>query len=113
VLIFVESRNQGDMDKKRRLDFISQSKPLSLTQGKVAQGKIMLMPSSLDKDEKRLKEESRWQGQAHSYLFYFSLEYRLSYYKVGCNMVILTKPKCSKPREIPRVMAGNQIPRVC
>jgi hypothetical protein len=27
-------------------------------------------------------------------------------------MVILTKPKCSKPREIPRVMRGNQIPRV-
>jgi hypothetical protein len=36
-----------------------------------------------------------------------------SYYKEGCNMVILTKPKCSKPREIPRVMRGNQISRVC
>jgi hypothetical protein len=28
-------------------------------------------------------------------------------------MTILTKPKCSKPREFPRVMKGNQIPRVC
>jgi hypothetical protein len=27
--------------------------------------------------------------------FYFLLEYRMSYYKKGCNMVILTKPKCS------------------
>jgi hypothetical protein len=46
------------MDKKRRLDCISQSKPLSLAQGKVVQVKIMLMPSSLDKDEKQLKKES-------------------------------------------------------
>jgi hypothetical protein len=46
------------MDKKRHLDCISQSKPLSPTQGKVAQVKIILMPSSLDKDEKWLKEES-------------------------------------------------------
>jgi hypothetical protein len=52
VLICVESRNQGDMDKKRRLDYISQRNPLSLSQGEVAQVKIMLMPSSLDKDEK-------------------------------------------------------------
>jgi hypothetical protein len=58
VLIFVESRNQGDMDKKRRLDHISQIIPSSPAQGKVAQVKIMLMPSSLDKDEKQLKEES-------------------------------------------------------
>jgi hypothetical protein len=34
-------------------------------------------------------------------MFYFSLEYRSSYYKEGCNMVILTKLKCSKPREVP------------
>jgi hypothetical protein len=34
-------------------------------------------------------------------MFYFSVEYMSSYYKEGCNMVILTKPKCSKPREIP------------
>jgi hypothetical protein len=58
VLIFVESRNQVDMDKKRCLDCMSQRNPLSQAQGKVAQVKIMLMPSSLDKDEKRLKEES-------------------------------------------------------
>jgi hypothetical protein len=52
------SRNQGDMDKKRRLHRISQRNSLSPTQGKVAQVKIMLMLSILDKDEKRLKEES-------------------------------------------------------
>jgi hypothetical protein len=56
VLIFVESRNQGDMDKKRRLNCITQRNLLSLDQGKVAQVKIMLMPSSLDKDEKLLKK---------------------------------------------------------
>jgi hypothetical protein len=32
--------------------------PLSLSQGKVAQVKILLRPSSFDKDEKRQKEES-------------------------------------------------------
>jgi hypothetical protein len=58
VLIFIESRNQGDMDKKRRLDCVSQRNPLSLAQGKVTQVKIILMLSSLDKDEKRYKEES-------------------------------------------------------
>jgi hypothetical protein len=57
VLTLVESRNQGDMDKKRSLDSMSQRNPLSPTQGKVAQVKIMMMPSSLDKDEKWLKEE--------------------------------------------------------
>jgi hypothetical protein len=46
------------MDKKRTLDSISQRNPLSLAQGEVAQGKTMLMPSSLDKEEKRHKEES-------------------------------------------------------
>jgi hypothetical protein len=107
VLIFVESRNQEDMDKKRRINCITQKNPLSPAQGKVAQVKIMLMPSSLDKDEKWLKEGSSWQAQAYSYVFYLSLEYMLSYYKEECNMVILTKPKCSKPREIPRVMRGN------
>jgi hypothetical protein len=50
VLIFIESGNQGDMDKKRRLDCVSQRNPLSSAQGKVAQVEIMLMPSSLDKD---------------------------------------------------------------
>jgi hypothetical protein len=104
VLIFIESRNQGDMDKKRSIDCISQRNLLSPVQGKVDQLKIMLMPSSLDKDEKRLKKESIWQAQAYSYVFYSSLEYMSSYYKEGCNMVILTKPKCSKPRVIPRVM---------
>jgi hypothetical protein len=104
VLIFVEPRNQGDMDKKTCLNSITQRNPLSLAQGKVAQVKIMLMPSSLDKDEKRLKEESSWQAQAYYYVFYLSLEYTSPYYKEGCNMVILTQPKCSKPREIPRVM---------
>jgi hypothetical protein len=58
VLIFIELRNQGDMNKKRSLDSISQRNLLSPAQGKVAQVKIMLMPASLDKDEKRLKEES-------------------------------------------------------
>jgi hypothetical protein len=66
------------MDKKGRLDCISQRNPLSPAQGKVAQVKIMLMPSSLDKDEKRLKEESSRQAQAYSYVFYFSLVYRSS-----------------------------------
>jgi hypothetical protein len=107
VLIFIELRNQGDMNKKRSLDSISQRNLLSPAQGKVAQVKIILMPSSLDKDEKRLKEESCSQDQAYSYVFYFSLEYRSSYYKEGCNMEILKKPKCLKPREIPRVMKGN------
>jgi hypothetical protein len=113
VLIFIESRNQCDMDKKRSLDSISQRNPLSTAQDKVAQVKIMLMPSSLDKDEKRLKEESSWQAQAYSFVLYLSLEYRSSCHKEGCNMVILTKPKCSKPKEIPIVMRGNQILRVC
>jgi hypothetical protein len=113
VLIFVESRNQGDMDKKRRLNCIAQRNPLSVAQGKVAEVKITLMPSRLDKDEKWHKEESSWQAQVYSYVFYLSLEYRSPYYKEGCNMVILTKPKCSKPREIPRVMKGNQNSKVC
>jgi hypothetical protein len=39
VLIFVESKNQGDKDRKRCLDCISQRNPLSLAQGKVAQSK--------------------------------------------------------------------------
>jgi hypothetical protein len=100
------------MDKTRRLGCISQRSSLSPAQGKVAQFKIMLKPSSLDKDEKRLQEESSCQVQAYSYVFYLSLEYRSPYYKEGCNMVILTKPKCLKPKEISRVMRGNQIPRV-
>jgi hypothetical protein len=74
---------------------------VSLAQGKVTHVKIMLMPSSLDKDEKRLKVESSCQTQAYSLVFYLSLEYRLSYYREGCNLVILTKPKCSKGKEIP------------
>jgi hypothetical protein len=101
------------MDKKRRLNCITQRNPLSLAQGKVAQGKIILKPSSLDKDEKWLKEELSCQAQAYSYVFYLSLEYISSYYKEGCNMVILTKPKFPKPREIPRVMKGNQNSKVC
>jgi hypothetical protein len=113
VLIFIESRNQVDMDKKRRLNIITQRNSLSPTQDKVAQVKIMLKPSSLDKDEKWLKEESSYRAQTYSYVFYLSLEYRSSYYKEGCNMVILTKPKCSKPREIPRVMKENQNSKVC
>jgi hypothetical protein len=113
VLIFVESRNQGDMDKKRRLGYISQRSMLSPAQGKVAPFKIMLKPSSLDKDEKWLKEESSYQAQAYSYVFYLSLEYNSSYYKEGCKMVILTKPKCLKPRDIPRLMKGNQNSKVC
>jgi hypothetical protein len=57
------------MDKERSIDCISQRNPLSPAQGKVAQVKILLMPSSLDKDEKRLKEESSWQVQSYSYVF--------------------------------------------
>jgi hypothetical protein len=113
VLIFVESRNQVDIDKKRRLNCITQRNLLSSAQGKVDQVKIMLMPSSLDKDEIQLKEESSYQAQAYSYVFYLSLEYMSSYYKEGCNMVILTKPKCSKPRENPKVMKENQNSKVC
>jgi hypothetical protein len=96
------------MESKRCLDCIGQRNPLSLAQGKVAQVKILLTPSSVDKDEKQLKEESNCQAQVYSHVFYLSLEYSSSFYKEGCNMVILTKPKCSKPREIPRVMKGNQ-----
>jgi hypothetical protein len=55
VLIFIESRNQGDMDKERSLDCISQRNPLSLAQGKVAQVKITLRPPSFDKDERAAK----------------------------------------------------------
>jgi hypothetical protein len=101
------------MDKKRRLGCICQRSWLSPAQVKVAQFKIMLNPSSLDKDKKRLKEKSSCQAQHYSYVFYLSLEYRLSYYKEGCNMVILTKPKYSKSREIPRVIKGNQNFKLC
>jgi hypothetical protein len=55
VLIFIESRNQGDMDKKRSLDCISKRNPLSLAQGKVSQVNIMLRSSSFDKDERVAK----------------------------------------------------------
>jgi hypothetical protein len=48
---------------------------LSPTQGKVTQFNIMLKPLSLEKDEKRLKEELSCQAQAYSYVFYLSLEY--------------------------------------
>jgi hypothetical protein len=57
VLIFIESRNQGDMDKKRSIVCISQRNLSSPVQGKVAQIKIMLIPSSLGKDKKQLKKE--------------------------------------------------------
>jgi hypothetical protein len=113
VLVFVVSRNQRDMDKKRHLSCISQRSLVSLAQGKVTQVKIMLMPSCLDNDEKRLKEEPSCQAQAYSFMFYLSLEYRSLYYEEGCNMVILIKSKCSKSKEIPRVMKENQVPRVC
>jgi hypothetical protein len=46
------------MDKMRSLDYIRQRNPLSSAQGNVAQVKIMLRPSSFDKDEKWQKEES-------------------------------------------------------
>jgi hypothetical protein len=49
VLIFSGSRNRTDTNKKRRPDHISQRNPLSPAQGQVAQVKIMMMPSSLDK----------------------------------------------------------------
>jgi hypothetical protein len=101
------------MDKKRRLGCISQRSLVYPDQVKVTQVKTMLMHSRLGKDEKRLKEESRCQAQAYSCVFYLSLEYRSSYYQEGCNLVILIKPKCSKPREIPRVMKGNQNSKMC
>jgi hypothetical protein len=97
VFIFIESRNQDDMDKKWSLDCIRRD-PLSLDQGKVAQIKIMLRPSSFDEVEKRQKEESSSQAQVYTQVF-FTLEYRSPYYEEGCNMVILTKPKCSKSKE--------------
>jgi hypothetical protein len=96
VLIFVESKNQGDMDKNRCPDCISQRNPLSPTEGKVAQVKIMLTPSTIYKDEKWHKKNQVVKLKYILMCFYFSLEYRSSYYKEGCNMVILTKPKCSK-----------------
>jgi hypothetical protein len=111
VSIFVESRNQGDKDKERHLDYFSQRSSLPPAQDKATQVKIMLMPSSLNQDKERLKEESSRQAQAYSFEFYLSLKYRSSYYKEGCNMVILTKPKCLKPREIPRVVKRNQTPK--
>jgi hypothetical protein len=43
------------MDKKRRLDCISQRNPFSPAQGKVAQVKILLRPSRFDKDERAAK----------------------------------------------------------
>jgi hypothetical protein len=94
VLIFVVSRNQGDMDKKRHLGCISQRSLVSPAKVKVTQVKIMLMPSSSNKDEKRLKEKSSCQAQVYFYVFYLSLEYRSPYYQEGCNMLILIKPKC-------------------
>jgi hypothetical protein len=109
VLISIVSRNQGGMDKKISLSCISQRSLMSPAQGKVTQVKIMLIPSILNQDKERLKEESSWQDQTYSFVFYLSLEYRSSYYKEGCNMMILTKPKCLKPREIPRVVKGNEI----
>jgi hypothetical protein len=56
----------------------------------------MLKPLSLDKDEKWFKEELSCQAQAYSYVFYL---YRSSYYKEGCNMVILTKTKVLKTQK--------------
>jgi hypothetical protein len=46
------------MDEKWSLVYIRRRNPLSPAQGKVAQVKIMLRPSSFDKDEKRRKKES-------------------------------------------------------
>jgi hypothetical protein len=84
------------MDKNRCPDCISQRNPLSPTEGKVAQVKIMLTPSTIYKDEKWQKKNQVVKLKYILMCFYFSLEYRSSYYKEGCNMVILTKPKCSK-----------------
>jgi hypothetical protein len=101
------------MDKKRHLGCISQRSLVSLAQGKVTQVKTMLMSSSLDKDEKRLKGESSCHAQGYSYVFYLSFEYRSPYYQEGCNLVILTKLRCPKPREISRVVKGNQNSKMC
>jgi hypothetical protein len=56
VLIFIESKNQGGMDKKRSLDYISQRNQLSPAQGIVARVKIMLRPTSFDKDQRAAKK---------------------------------------------------------
>jgi hypothetical protein len=53
------------MDKKRSIDCISQRNPLSPTEGKIDQVKIMLRPSSFVKDEKWQKEESSSQAQVY------------------------------------------------
>jgi hypothetical protein len=45
------------MDKERSLGYIRQGNLLSLSQDKVTQIKIILRPSSFDKDEKRQREE--------------------------------------------------------
>jgi hypothetical protein len=103
-MIFVESKNQGDMNRRRFPDCISQRNPLSLAQGKAAQVKIMLTPSSVYKYEKRQKRNRVVKLKFILMCFYFSLEYRLPYYKEGCS---------SKPREIPRVIKGNQNSKVC
>jgi hypothetical protein len=95
------------MDKKRSLGYIRRRNLLSLAQDKVAQIKIMLRPSSFDKVEKRQREESRLQAQEYSLSVFIFFLSRLSYYEEGCNMMLLTTPKCSKPREIPRVSKGN------
>jgi hypothetical protein len=59
VLIFIELSNQDDIYKKKSLDYISQINPLSQTQGKVVQVKIMLRPSSFDKDEREAKRNNQ------------------------------------------------------
>jgi hypothetical protein len=59
VFIFIESRNQSDMDKKRSLNCISQRNPLSPAQGEVAQVKITLRPSCFDKDERAAKKKNQ------------------------------------------------------
>jgi hypothetical protein len=55
-VVFIKSKNQGDMDKKRSIDCIRRRNSLSPVQGKVAQVKIMLRLSSFDKDESDKKK---------------------------------------------------------
>jgi hypothetical protein len=78
VLIFIEPRNLGDMDKKRSLDCISQGNPLSLAQGIVAQVKIMLRPSSFDKNERASKRRNMLTSSS---LF---LSVFISFLSIGC-----------------------------
>jgi hypothetical protein len=66
------------MDKKRSLDYIGQRNPLSLAQGKVSQVKIILRPSSFDKDEntKKKNQIDKLKFILKCFIFFFSICHR-------------------------------------